>query len=108
MYRTHLFGKPSIIVCAPLAAKFVFQSDDKFISDWPTAAIMGPNSMGALHGKEHARLRYFVTNAVNCPDALRRIALLVQPRVVAALQSWAHKGRINAYLEMKEVRRTTL
>ncbi|KAI9117268.1 hypothetical protein K1719_011434 [Acacia pycnantha] len=103
LFRTHLFGSPSIIACEPLVTKFVFQSEDKFILEWPSVELMGLTSLVAVHGKEHARLRSFVTNAINCPNALRRIALVVQPRVVAALRSWAHKGRINAHLETKKV-----
>ncbi|KAK4257154.1 hypothetical protein QN277_006778 [Acacia crassicarpa] len=103
LLRTHLFGAPSIIACEPLVTKFVLQSDDKFILEWPSRELMGLTSMVVVHGKEHARLRSFVTDAINCPNALRRIALVVQPRVVAALHSWAHQGRINAYLETRKV-----
>ncbi|KAI9117661.1 hypothetical protein K1719_011827 [Acacia pycnantha] len=104
LFRTHLFGSPSIIACEPLVTKFVLQSsEDKFISEWPNIVLLGSTSLNAVQGKEHSRIRSVVTNAVNRPDALRRIALLIQPRVVAALHSWAHKGRINAYLETKKV-----
>lgn len=103
MFRTHLFGAPSIIACKPMVSKFVLQSDDKFILEWPSVELMGPTSMVAVHGEEHARVRSFVTNAINSPEALRRIALIVQPRLVAALHSWAQKGRINAYVETKKV-----
>ncbi|KAK7292248.1 hypothetical protein RIF29_08025 [Crotalaria pallida] len=47
--------------------------------------------------------RTYVTNAINNPDALRRLAHLVQPRIVEALQSWALKGQITARLETKKV-----
>ncbi|KAL6283885.1 hypothetical protein ACE6H2_014814 [Prunus campanulata] len=103
MYRSHLFGSPCIITCFPAVNKFVLQSLDTFILDWPTVDLLGRSSLVAVHGKPHARLRSFVTNAINQPDALRRVALFVQPRMVAVLQSWALKGRIKAYDETKKL-----
>ncbi|VVA29251.1 PREDICTED: ent-kaurenoic acid [Prunus dulcis] len=83
MYRSHLFGSPCIITCFPAVNKFVFQSLDTFILDWPTVDLLGRSSLVAVHGKPYARLRRYVTNAINQPDALRRFALFVQPRMVA-------------------------
>jgi hypothetical protein len=59
--------------------------------------------MVAVHGKAHTRVRSFVTNAINRPDALNRIAALVQPRMVIALRSWAQMGKINARFETQKV-----
>jgi hypothetical protein len=42
-------------------------------------------------------------NAINRPDALSRIAALVQPRQVAALRSWAEMGKINTKVETEKV-----
>ncbi|XP_031276291.1 ent-kaurenoic acid oxidase 1-like [Pistacia vera] len=103
MYRTHLFGSPSIIACFPSINKFVFRSDANFILKWPNIDLMGSTSLVAVHGKAHTRLRSFVINAINRPDALRRITEMVQPRMVAALQSWAQKGRLKMYDEAKKV-----
>jgi ent-kaurenoic acid hydroxylase len=35
MYRTHLFGSPTIIACTPAANKFVLQSPENFGVHWP-------------------------------------------------------------------------
>ncbi|XAR50094.1 hypothetical protein NMG60_11004327 [Bertholletia excelsa] len=103
MYRTHLFRSPAIIACSPSANKFVFQSNDKFILEWPTVEIMGSKSLTAAQGKAHIRLRSFVSRAINQPEALRGIALMVQPRVISLFQSWALKGRVFARPEAKKV-----
>ncbi|XWS51071.1 hypothetical protein CRYUN_Cryun12cG0144800 [Craigia yunnanensis] len=103
LYRTHLFGSPSIIACFPSVNKFVLQSDDSFILEWPNVDIIGRNSLVAVHGKAHTRLRSYVVNTINRPNTLRHIAALVQPRMVSALQSWAQKGRINSYNETKRL-----
>lgn len=107
MYRTHLFGSPSIIACFPAINKFVFWSDDVFIHEWPNVDLVGQTSLGAVHGEAHTRLRSFVSNALNRPDALRRITAALQPGMVAALQSWAQKGRVKMYDEAKKVKYVT-
>ncbi|KAA8542381.1 hypothetical protein F0562_023483 [Nyssa sinensis] len=103
MYRTHLFGSPGIIACSPSITKFVFQSSSKFIAEWPNNEIVGLNSISAVQGTAHLRIKSFITGAINQPDALRRIAILIQPLLITTLQSWAQKGRIVASNETKKV-----
>ncbi|KAK6924946.1 Cytochrome P450 [Dillenia turbinata] len=64
---------------------------------------MGENTIISQYGKAHKRLRVAITSAINQPQALRPIALLVQPRITAALESWAQKGKIVALKETKKV-----
>lgn len=104
MYRTHLFGSPTIITCFPNVNKYVFQSADTFFLDWPSVELMGHKSLVVVHGPSHARLRSYVVGVINRPDSLRRIAQLVQPRMIDALESWAQKGRIKVYDEAKKVK----
>jgi len=103
MFITHLFGAPSIIVYTPAVNKFVLFSEDKFKQECPTVELMGRTSLGSVHGKAHTRARNFVTNTINRPDALSRIATLVQPHIVNALQSWAQMGKIKAKFETQKV-----
>lgn len=103
LYRTHLFGSPSIIACFPAVTKYVLQTPSKFILNWPTKPLMGYSALVSVQGEAHSRLRSYVVGAINQPDALRRIADHVQPRMVAALNSWAQKGQISAYKEIKKV-----
>ncbi|CAL1368093.1 unnamed protein product [Linum trigynum] len=103
LFRSHLFGHPTIIAFAPAVSKYMYQKDDEFIIGWPSMELIGLTSLGAVHGPRHTRLRSFVTNAMNQPNALRRIAFLVQPNIVAALQSWAQTSRVNAYKQVKKV-----
>ncbi|CAN1245624.1 Ent-kaurenoic acid oxidase [Linum grandiflorum] len=103
LYRSHLFGEPTIIAYLPAVTRYVFQKDDDFDIDWASPELVGSTSVVAVHGSEHTRLRRFLINAINRPDALRRIASLVQPNITAALRSWAESGRVNAYKEVKTV-----
>ncbi|KAL6659976.1 hypothetical protein ACP70R_002098 [Stipagrostis hirtigluma subsp. patula] len=103
VYRTHLFGSPTVLVCSPAANKFVLQSPDCFGIRWPAPELVGLSSVVNVEGARHARLRGFILAAINRPSSLRTIAELVQPRVVAALRSWADKGTITAATEIKKV-----
>lgn len=103
MYRTHLFGYPSVIVFSPAANKFVFRDEESFILEWPNAELVGKNSLSTVHGKAHARIRSLVSRSLNQPDALRRIAIFVQPRIISALKSWSERRTINSYKEIKKI-----
>ena len=70
---------------------------------WPATQIIGNNSLLFLQGSSHARIRGLVVKIINQPDALRKIAIMVQPRIVAALRLWSEKGRIVALQEAKKV-----
>ncbi|XP_076893916.1 ent-kaurenoic acid oxidase 1-like [Bidens hawaiensis] len=103
MYKTHLFGRPSVIVFSPTATRFVFRAEESFVLEWPNVELVGKTSLVAVHGKAHARLRSFVTRSINQPEALRRIASIVQPSMMSALDSWAKRGTITSYKEIKKV-----
>lgn len=65
--------------------------------------LIGTNSITAAKGTKHTRIKGFVVRAINQPNALRKIAILVQPRVIGALQSMAEQGRVVAYDQAKKV-----
>ncbi|KAK1381001.1 Ent-kaurenoic acid oxidase 1 [Heracleum sosnowskyi] len=103
LYRTHLFGSPGVIAFSPAAIKFVMQSESNFKNDWPSFEIVGMSSLVAVEGIAHTRIRSFVSRAINLPQSLRRIAIMVQPRIITALKSWSNQGTIVAYKEAKKV-----
>ncbi|WVZ56524.1 hypothetical protein U9M48_007040 [Paspalum notatum var. saurae] len=105
LYRTHLFGSPTVLVCSPAANKFVLQSsqDGTFGVSWPAPELVGVSSVINVEGSQHARLRGFILAAINHPSSLRTIAEVIQPRIMAALRSWADKGSVTAATEIKKV-----
>jgi ent-kaurenoic acid hydroxylase len=104
MYRTHLFGSPTVVVCAPAANKFVFQAGgDTFGVRWPVPELVGLKAIGVVEGGHHTRLRGVIVGAINRPSSLRTIAAVVQPSIVAAFNSWAGMGTIVASDEAKKV-----
>jgi ent-kaurenoic acid hydroxylase len=104
MYRTHLFGSPTIMACMPATNKFIFQAGgDTFGIHWPVPELVGLKSIVNVDGSNHARVRGVILGAINRPSSLRTIAAAVQPGVVAALNSWADMGTIVASNEAKKV-----
>lgn len=103
MYRTHLFGEPMIIACTPSANKMVLQSESSFPLKWTNEELVGSTSLVAVEGDSHTRVRGLVVRAINLPNALREITLIVQPRITASLKSWSHRGRITVCKEAKKV-----
>ncbi|WCJ19467.1 Cytochrome P450 88A1 [Euphorbia peplus] len=104
LYRSYLFGSPSVIACSPAVNKFVLQSEENFALQWPKVDLVGTQSLVAVFGKSHTRLRNFVINAINRPAALSKIAADVQPRLVVALQSWAESRKFVAKLQIKKLK----
>ncbi|KAK6920810.1 Cytochrome P450 [Dillenia turbinata] len=65
LYKTHLFGSPSVIACAPDITKYVYQNEGIFMSQWPNMEIVGEHAIASQHGKAHKRLRGAITSAIN-------------------------------------------
>ncbi|KAL1541578.1 ent-kaurenoic acid monooxygenase [Salvia divinorum] len=103
LYRTYLFGSPTIITCTPSATKMVLQDESSFSMSWNNVELVGATSLVAVEGPAHSRVRALVVRSVNQPDALRKITLMVQPQVLASLISWSNRGRITAFKEAKKV-----
>ncbi|KAL8457331.1 hypothetical protein ACS0TY_035253 [Phlomoides rotata] len=103
LYRTHLFGSPTIIACTPSTNKFVLQTESSFRMEWPFKELVGPTSLAAVEGASHTRVRSLIIRAINQPNALRKITLMLQPRLTTALKLWSEKGRIRAYEEARKV-----
>jgi ent-kaurenoic acid hydroxylase len=104
IYRTHLFGSPTVVVCSPAANKLVLQSNDgSFGARRPAHDLLGLSSMFNVEKRQHARIRGFVVAAVNRPSSLRAFARVVQPRFATAMRSWADKGTITAATEIRKL-----
>ncbi|WCJ32583.1 cytochrome P450 family 88 subfamily A polypeptide 3 [Euphorbia peplus] len=104
LYRTYLFGSPSVIACSAAVNKMIVQSSEETLAlQWPNIDLVGTDSLGAVQGKSHTRLRNFILNAINRPDALKVIALHIQPHLVATLQYWAQSHNFNARIQIKKL-----
>ncbi|XP_021855280.2 ent-kaurenoic acid oxidase 2 [Spinacia oleracea] len=104
IYRTHLYGSPSIIACSPSLCKFVLNSSDKFVQEWPTIQVLGTKSVITLdEGTLHGIIKSFIVKSINRPDSLSKIVHQIQPTIVAALQLWSQMPKIKTFDQVKKV-----
>ncbi|RLM73454.1 ent-kaurenoic acid oxidase 1-like [Panicum miliaceum] len=82
---------------------FVHDKKRSFGVCWPAPDLVGASSILNVDGARHGRLRACVVEAVNRPSSLRSIARAIQPRVAAALRTWARKSTVTAAVETKKV-----
>ncbi|KAL6007172.1 hypothetical protein ACLOJK_032668 [Asimina triloba] len=106
VYKTHLFGYPTIITCTPQLNKQVLGSmtEEGIVGPgWPSTQLMGSSSVVIVSGAAHKRVRRHLMEAFNSPKALRAMFATAQPILISAFEQWASKGKINAYNETKAV-----
>ncbi|CAO2816267.1 unnamed protein product [Amaranthus hypochondriacus] len=102
VYRTHLYGAPSIIVCASSLCKHILNSGDNFKAEWPTNKVVGRNSVISIEGERHDIIKNLVVNCFSRPDALAWVMHKVQPCIISTLESWSQKPNIKAFYELKK------
>ncbi|XP_027362084.1 beta-amyrin 11-oxidase-like [Abrus precatorius] len=88
MYRTYLFGSPSIIVCTPETCRKVFTDDENFKLGYPasTMALTGKRSFHGISNEEHKRLRRLTSSPITGHEALSMYIDLIEGIAVQLLQ----------------------
>lgn len=94
IYKSRLFGQPTVLMGGPEAMRFVFTNEkDKLVVAWPksTVALLGEGSLSVQGGASHLRLRKILQHvfghkqlAAHVPQ-MDRIATL-------HLERWARRG----------------
>nr|KJB25348.1 hypothetical protein B456_004G187100 [Gossypium raimondii] len=103
IYRTHLFGSPSVIVCSQELCRKVLTDDEHFSYGYPSSAIQlgGKKSLYGISNSEHRRLRRLRADPINGHQAL---ALHIEDVVITSLEELATMNRpIKFFNEMKTI-----
>ncbi|XP_041027063.1 beta-amyrin 11-oxidase-like [Juglans microcarpa x Juglans regia] len=104
MYKTHLFGCPSIIVCTPELCRHVLTNDEHFGLGYPKSAYLltGEKSLHNITIAEHLRLRRLIAPPINGHESLATYIPLIEEVVMNSLDEWASMKRpFELYTEMK-------
>ncbi|XP_058088361.1 ent-kaurenoic acid oxidase 2-like [Magnolia sinica] len=104
IYRTHLFGYPTIITCTPQLNKQVLGSmteEGSFSTGWPSSQLIGNSAVAIVDGVAHKRIRRHLMEAFNSPKALKALLITAQPIFISTFEEWASKGKIIAFEEIK-------
>ncbi|KAG5011665.1 hypothetical protein AAZX31_09G029200 [Glycine max] len=105
MYKTMMFGNPSIIVTTPEICKRVLTDDDKFTPGWPqsTIELIGKRSFISMSYEEHKRLRRLTSSSINGMEALSLYLTYIEKNVKSSLEKWANMGQIEFLTEIRKL-----
>ncbi|KAJ1386546.1 Cytochrome P450 [Sesbania bispinosa] len=105
MYRSHLFGSPSIIVCSPETCRKVLTNEEQFRLGYPasTMALVGKRSFHGISNAEHKRLRRLTTSPINGHEALSMYIGIIEGIAVKHLEDMSSMNRPCEFLrEMRK------
>ncbi|CAK9168453.1 unnamed protein product [Ilex paraguariensis] len=105
MYKTFMFGSPSIIVTVPEACRRVLSDDESFKPGWPTSTmnLIGKKSFVGISSDEHKRLRRLTAAPVNGHEALSMYMGYIEDNVVSDLDKWASLGQVEFLTELRKL-----
>ncbi|XP_039166844.1 ent-kaurenoic acid oxidase-like [Eucalyptus grandis] len=108
IYKTFIFGSPSIIVCTPETCKRVLTDDQHFIPGYPkaTSKLMGNRSFHGISPAEHKRLRRLTAAPINGLEALTLFVSKIEDILGPSMEKWAESGQPVAL--MTEMNKVTL
>lgn len=105
IYKSFMFGSPTIIVTTPEACRKILSDDDAFKPGWPTATteLIGKKSFIGISYEEHKRLRKLTAAPVNGHEALSLYMRYIEANVVSALEKWSQMGQIEFLSELRRL-----
>ncbi|KAH9769686.1 Ent-kaurenoic acid oxidase 2 [Citrus sinensis] len=91
VYKTHLFGNPSIIVSSPQTCRRVLMDDEKFGLGYGKSMtrLAGKNTFVNIAKSEHRRLRKMMTSLMISHEALVMYIGNIEDVAIASLEEWA-------------------
>ncbi|KAG0452789.1 hypothetical protein HPP92_025453 [Vanilla planifolia] len=106
IYKSYMFGSPTIMVTIPETCRQVLMDDEHFITGWPKSAValIGKKSFIGITREEHKWLRKITSTPINGWDALSMYLKLIEKTVVCTLEKWTAIEQIEF---LTEVRRLT-
>ncbi|XP_022931256.1 beta-amyrin 11-oxidase-like [Cucurbita moschata] len=106
MYKTHLFGSPSVIVTVPEVCRHVLMNDEQFVFGYSKATriLTGSKALNSVPKPEHRRLRRLIASLISGNEALSLYIEHVEGIVVTCLEEWGSmKEPVEFLSEMKTV-----
>lgn len=105
VYKSFMFGNPSIIITVPEACRKVLFDDDAFKPGWPTSTLelIGRKSFVSISYEDHKRLRKLTAAPVNGHEALTVYMQYIETKVVSALEKWSKMGRIEFLTHLRKL-----
>ncbi|XP_068610504.1 cytochrome P450 26A1 [Brachionichthys hirsutus] len=106
IYRTHLFGNPTVRVTGAENVRQILLGEHKLVSvQWPASvrAILGSDTLSNVHGAQHKTKKRAILRAFS-REALEFYIPIIQEDVRAAVKEWLLKDScVLVYVEMKRL-----
>ncbi|KAK8575519.1 hypothetical protein V6N13_033244 [Hibiscus sabdariffa] len=105
IYKSFMFGNPSVIVTLPETSRRVLNDDDAFKPGWPTSTVelIGKKSFIGIPFEEHKRLRRLTAAPVNGHEALNIYIPYIEKIVISSLDKWSKMGKIEFLTELRKL-----
>ncbi|MDE5096633.1 MAG: cytochrome P450 [Trichodesmium sp. St11_bin5] len=103
IYKSHIFGNPTIFLAGAEANKFLFSNENKyFMATWPksTRILLGPDSLTVQQGSVHQQRRRLLAQAFQ-PRALANYAPPIETMTANYLEKWVEMGTLTWYPEIR-------
>jgi retinoid hydroxylase len=104
LYKTHLFGRPTVVVIGADANRFLLTNENVyFTSTWPktTKELLGAASLSVQTGGEHLQRRKLLSQAFQ-PRALTSYVSGMEAITHDYLQKWEKIGDLTWYPELRK------
>lgn len=104
IYKSHIFGSPTVFVAGAEANQFLFSNENKyFTATWPksTRILLGPNSLSTQQGNIHQQRRRLLAQAFQ-PRALAGYAPTMEDITANYLEKWVKMGTLTWYPELRD------
>ncbi len=104
IFKTHLFGRPTVVMIGAEANRFLFTNENQYFSiSWPdsTKILLGSSSLPVQTGDEHQKRRKMLWQAFQ-PRALAEYVSTMENISRSYIHKWEHMGTLTWYPELKK------
>ncbi|WP_353931160.1 cytochrome P450 [Okeanomitos corallinicola TIOX110] len=104
VFKTNLFGSPTIIMIGAEANRFIFSTENNnFVGKWPESfsTLLGPASVSIQTGSIHQSRRKLLSQAFQ-PRALASYIPSIVEITNSYLQKWENLGQLTWYPEIRK------
>lgn len=104
IFKTNIFGSPTIMMIGAEANRFVFSSENQnFIIKWPesVSVLLGTASLSTQIGSIHQKRRKLLSQAFQ-PRALANYLPLMVEITNSYLRNWENLGQLTWYPELRK------
>jgi cytochrome P450 len=104
IFKTHLFGRPTVVMIGSQANRFLFTKENQYFSiTWPhsTKVLLGSGSLSMQTSTKHQQRRKLLSEAFQ-PRALAGYVSSMADITHSYLQKWERQGTLTWYPELRK------